>query len=44
MSAMSPTAARNSSRASTSAVHDNLEHLALEMLDVVNLRVGGFRR
>ncbi|MGA8533304.1 MAG: aldo/keto reductase family oxidoreductase [Candidatus Tumulicola sp.] len=24
------------------AVHDNLEHLGLEVLDVVNLRVGGF--
>ncbi len=24
------------------AVHDNLEHLALDSLDVVNLRVGGF--
>jgi pyridoxine 4-dehydrogenase len=28
----------------TSAVHDNLEHLGLEALDVVNLRVGGFDR
>src|ERR1700758_5078785 len=28
----------------TSAVHDNLEHLGLETLDVVNLRVGGFER
>ena len=28
----------------TSAVHDNLEHLRLDTLDVVNLRVGGFDR
>jgi pyridoxine 4-dehydrogenase len=28
----------------TSAVHDNLEHLGLERLDVVNLRVGGLER
>jgi len=28
----------------TSAVHDNLKHLGLDMLDVVNLRVGGFDR
>jgi aryl-alcohol dehydrogenase-like predicted oxidoreductase len=28
----------------TSAVHDNLKHLELETLDVVNLRVGGFER
>ncbi len=28
----------------TSAVHDNLEHLGLDMLDVVNLRVGGLDR
>jgi pyridoxine 4-dehydrogenase len=28
----------------TSAVQDNLEHLGLEALDVVNLRVGGFDR
>ena len=28
----------------TSAVHDNLEHLGLDMLDVVNLRVGGLNR
>jgi pyridoxine 4-dehydrogenase len=28
----------------TGAVHDNLEHLGLEALDVVNLRVGGFDR
>jgi pyridoxine 4-dehydrogenase len=28
----------------TSAVHDNLEHLGLEALDVVNLRVGGLDR
>jgi aryl-alcohol dehydrogenase-like predicted oxidoreductase len=26
------------------AVHDNLEHLALDVLDVVNLRVGGVER
>jgi pyridoxine 4-dehydrogenase len=26
------------------AVHDNLSHLGLEVLDVVNLRVGGFER
>jgi pyridoxine 4-dehydrogenase len=26
------------------AVHDNLNHLALDVLDVVNLRVGGFER
>jgi pyridoxine 4-dehydrogenase len=26
------------------AVHDNLEHLGLDVLDVVNLRVGGFNR
>jgi len=26
------------------AVHDNLSHLALDVLDVVNLRVGGFDR
>lgn len=26
------------------AVHDNLEHLGLDVLDVVNLRVGGFDR
>ena len=28
----------------TSAVHDNLEHLRLDSLDVVNLRIGGFDR
>src|SRR5262245_14933465 len=28
----------------TSAVHDNLEHLRLDSLDAVNLRVGGFDR
>jgi pyridoxine 4-dehydrogenase len=28
----------------TSAVHDNLEHLGLERLEVVNLRVGGLER
>ena len=28
----------------TSAVHDNLKHLGLETLDVVNLRVGGLER
>jgi pyridoxine 4-dehydrogenase len=28
----------------TSAVHDNLKHLGLQTLDVVNLRVGGFDR
>jgi pyridoxine 4-dehydrogenase len=28
----------------TSAVHDNLKHLGLDVLDVVNLRVGGFDR
>jgi len=28
----------------TSAVHDNMKHLGLDMLDVVNLRVGGFDR
>jgi pyridoxine 4-dehydrogenase len=28
----------------TSAVHDNLKHLRLDILDVVNLRVGGFDR
>jgi aryl-alcohol dehydrogenase-like predicted oxidoreductase len=28
----------------TSAVHDNLEHLRLDSLDVVNLRVGGLDR
>jgi pyridoxine 4-dehydrogenase len=27
----------------TTAVHDNLKHLGLDMLDVVNLRVGGVR-
>jgi pyridoxine 4-dehydrogenase len=26
------------------AVHDNLDHLGLDVLDVVNLRVGGFER
>ncbi len=26
------------------AVHDNLDHLGLDVLDVVNLRVGGFNR
>jgi pyridoxine 4-dehydrogenase len=28
----------------TNAVHDNLKHLGLQMLDVVNLRLGGFDR
>ena len=28
----------------TQAVHDNLEHLGLDALDVVNLRMGGVRR
>jgi pyridoxine 4-dehydrogenase len=28
----------------TTAVHDNLKHLGLDTLDVVNLRVGGFDR
>jgi len=28
----------------TSSVHDNLKHLGLETLDVVNLRVGGLER
>jgi pyridoxine 4-dehydrogenase len=28
----------------TSAAHDNLEHLRLDSLDVVNLRIGGFDR
>src|SRR5215467_7545962 len=28
----------------TSAVHDNMKHLRLDTLDVVNLRVGGFDR
>jgi pyridoxine 4-dehydrogenase len=29
-------------RTCAGAVHDNLEHLGLEALDVVNLRMGGF--
>jgi pyridoxine 4-dehydrogenase len=33
-----------SSEELTSAVHDNLEHLRLDSLDVVNLRIGGFDR
>src|SRR5207249_2402694 len=44
-SLLTPIGGRRKSREElTSAVHDNLKHLGLETLDVVNLRVGGLER